>query len=175
MKVQSHSFGGNFISYLSYRSLEQAVPINGDNIPLPWSLPTSSRNIQLRFIFFSRVLHRWEFFRKMRLGTRKYIGVKRLIPYGQMPGMKWIEPIVFPKSAKKRIFGQIFGRRTGENEARNTKMYRGQESHPIRVNARYEMNWADIVFKSSGNLIFGQIFGHQRAENETRNTKMYRG
>ena len=35
-----------------------------------------------------------------------------------------------------------------ENEARNTKMYRGQETHPIRINARYEMNWANSFFKN---------------------------
>ena len=34
-----------------------------------------------------------------------------------------------------------------ENYARNTKMYRGQETHPTRVNARYEMNWANSFFK----------------------------
>ena len=75
----------------------------------------------------------------------------------------------------KPIFGQIFGYQRTKNEARNTKMYRGQETHPIRINARYEMNWANCFFKSSGNPIFGQIFGHQRDENEARNTKMYRG
>ena len=82
---------------------------------------------------------------KMRLGTRKCIGVKLLTPWGYMPGIKWIELIVFSKSSIDPIFGQIFGHQRAENEARNTKMYRGQESHPIGVNARYQMNWA-IVF-----------------------------
>ena len=55
-------------------------------------------------------------------------------------------------------------------------MYRSQEIHPISVNARYEINWANsFLKKSSGNPIFGQILGHQRAENEFRNTKMNRG
>ena len=90
--------------------------------------------------------------------------------------MKRIEPIVFSKSSGTPIFGQIFGHQRAENEAGNTKMYRGQETNPIRINARYEMNWASIFFsKSSGNPIFGQIIGHQRAENEARNMKMYRG
>ena len=63
-----------------------------------------------------------------------------------------------------------------ENKARNTKMYRGQETHPIRVNARYEMNWANSFLKKFRKPhFFGQIFGHQTAENEARNTKMYRG
>ena len=94
---------------------------------------------------------------------------------GNSSGKLWMEPIVFSKSSWNPIFDQIFGHQRAENEARNTKMYRGQETQPIRVNARYEMNWANGFFKSSGNLIFGQIFGHQRAVNEARNTKMYRG
>ena len=54
-------------------------------------------------------------------------------------------------------------------------MYRGQETHPIRMNTRYEMNWTNSFLKNSGNPIFTQIFGHQRAENEAMNTKIYRG
>ena len=34
-----------------------------------------------------------------------------------------------------------------KNEARNAKMNRGEEIHPTRVNARYEMNWANSFFK----------------------------
>ena len=64
-----------------------------------------------------------------------------------MPGMKWIEPIVFSKSSGNPIFGQIFGHQRAKNEPRNTEMYRGQETHPIRVNARYEMNWANSFSK----------------------------
>ena len=60
--------------------------------------------------------------------------------------MKWIEPIVFSKSSRNPIFGQIFGHQRAENEARNTKMYRGQETHTIRVNTRYEMNWANSIY-----------------------------
>ena len=73
------------------------------------------------------------------------------------------------------IFSQVFGHQRVENEARNTTKYRDQETHPIMINARYEMNWANSFSKSSGNPIFGQIFGHQRAKNEARNMKMYRG
>ena len=54
-------------------------------------------------------------------------------------------------------------------------MYRGQETHPIRVNAMYEIIELIVFSKSSANPIFSQIFGHQRAENEARNMKMYRG
>ena len=64
-----------------------------------------------------------------------------------MPRMKWIEPIVFSKSSGNPIFGQIFGHQRAKNEARDTKMNRGQETHPIRVNARYEMNWVNSFFK----------------------------
>ena len=35
----------------------------------------------------------------------------------------------------------------GRNEARNTKMYRGQKTHSMRVNARHEMNWANSFFQ----------------------------
>ena len=92
------------------------------------------------------MLHRWEFFRKTLF--QKNLG----------------------------IFDQIFGHQRAENEARNTKMNRGQETRPLRVNARYVMNGTNsCCFFYSRNPIFSQIFGHQRAENEARNTKMYRG
>ena len=61
--------------------------------------------------------------------------------------MKWIGSIVFSKSFGNSVFGQIFGHQRAKNEARNTKMNRGQETHPIRVNARYEMNWANSFLK----------------------------
>ena len=92
-----------------------------------------------------------------------------------MPGMKWIEQIVFSKSSGNPIFGQIFGHQRADNEARITKMYSAQETYPIRINARYEMNWANSFFKKFQKPNFGQIFGHQRAENEAWNTKMNRG
>ena len=46
----------------------------------------------------------------------------------------------FSKSSGNPIFGQIFGHQRVKNEARNTKMNRGHETHPIWVNARHEMN-----------------------------------
>ena len=99
------------------------------------------------------MLHRWEFLREKN---------------------NWAN--IFFKYSGNPIFGQLFGHQRAVNEAaRNTKMYRGQETHPIRINARYEIDWANSVFKNSGNPIFGQIFGHQRAENEVRNAEMYRG
>ena len=64
-----------------------------------------------------------------------------------MPGMKWIEPIVFSKRSGNPIFHHIFGQQRAGNEAKDTKMYRGQETHPIRVNARYVMNETNSFFK----------------------------
>ena len=66
---------------------------------------------------------------------------------GILQEKKLIEPIVFSKSSGNPIFGQIFGHPRAANEARNTKMYRGQETDPKRINARYEMNWANSFFK----------------------------
>ena len=58
------------------------------------------------------------------------------------------------------------------------KMTRGQESketHPKRLNARYQMNWANIFFqKVLEKNILGQIFGYQRAEIDARKAKMNR-
>ena len=51
------------------------------------------------------------------------------------------------KSSVNPVLSQIFGHQRAENEARITKMYRVQEIHPIKVNARYEMNWANSFFK----------------------------
>ena len=62
-------------------------------------------------------------------------------------GLRAIEPIVFSKSSGNPIFGQIFGHQRAENEVMNKKMYRGQETHPMRINATYEMNWANSFFK----------------------------
>ena len=64
-----------------------------------------------------------------------------------MPSMKWIGPIVFSKISGNPICGQIFGHQRAKNEARNTKINWGQETHPIRVNARCEMNWANSFFQ----------------------------
>ena len=80
---------------------------------------------------------------------------------GNSSGKKLIEPRLFTKSSGNTIFGQIFGHQRAKNEARNTKMhkgqethplrinarYRGQETHPIRINARYEINWDNSFFK----------------------------
>ena len=72
------------------------------------------------------------------------------------------------------IFSQISGHQRDENEARNTKMYQGQETHPIRINARYEMNWANNFFKNFQKPHFWPNICPPEALNEVRDTKMYR-
>ena len=62
--------------------------------------------------------------------------------------------LLFFKSGKP-ILGQIFGNKRAKIDARNTKIDRGHETYPIRVNARYEMNWANSLFsKSSGKPVY---------------------
>ena len=89
-----------------------------------------------------------------------------------MPGMKLIEPIGSSKSS-----GNPICHKRAKIYARNTKVNKGKEIHPVRVNAWYKMNWANHFFssKSSRNPIFGQIFGHQRAKIDDRITKINRG
>ena len=65
---------------------------------------------------------------------------------GILQEKKLIEPIIFSKNSGNPILDQIFGHQGTENEARNKKLYRGQETHPIRMNAKYEMNWANNFF-----------------------------
>ena len=43
--------------------------------------------------------------------------------------------------------------------ARNMRLNRGQETHPIRINARYEIDWANSFSKSSGNLVYRRTDG----------------
>ena len=49
----------------------------------------------------------------------------------------------------------MFGHQIADFHDRITKMNKGQETHPIKVNSRYEINGADSgFFLSSGNPIF---------------------
>ena len=94
---------------------------------------------------------------------------------GNSSRKKWIEPIVFFLISGNPIFSQIFGHQTAENEARNTKMYRGQETHPISVNAKYEMNWANSFFSKVPETPFSAKYLATRGPKiEARNTKMNR-
>ena len=56
----------------------------------------------------------------------------------------------------KPHIGQIFGHQRAEIVVMHTKMNKDQETHPIRENYRYEINWAHFVTKRSGNLVYGQ-------------------
>ena len=53
-------------------------------------------------------------------------------------------------------------------------MYRGQETHPIRINARYEMNWANSYFKKFRKPDFRPNIWPPEGQNKARNTKMNR-
>ena len=55
--------------------------------------------------------------------------------------------IIFSESFRNPIFGQIFGHQRAENGARNTKIYRSQETHAIRVNASIKWNEPIVFFK----------------------------
>ena len=44
--VCNHEFFEHLFGFINDIDIQQAVPINEDNIPPLWSLPTSSRNIQ---------------------------------------------------------------------------------------------------------------------------------
>ena len=57
----------------------------------------------------------------------------------------------------------------------NTKINRGPETYPTKINIRYEMNVANTFEKSCENPNFQEIFGHQRAKNGGMNTKINRG
>ena len=50
------------------------------------------------------------------------------------------------KSAANTIFCQIFSHQGVQIDATNTRMNRCEETHPIMVNATYEMNWANFLF-----------------------------
>ena len=67
-----------------------------------------------------------------------------------MRGMKLIESVAFSKSSWNPVFGQIFGHQNAvegaENEARNPKINRGQDTHPLKVNARYVINGTNSIF-----------------------------
>ena len=65
----------------------------------------------------------------------------------KMPGIIIFVPVLFSKSFGNFTFNQIFGHQRAEIEARNTKMNRGEETLPMRMNATCEMKWVNIFFK----------------------------
>ena len=68
---------------------------------------------QVRFFFKFRKQHFAKYLAtrgtKLTLETHKWIGVKRRIPYGQMPGMKWTGAIDFKTNYENLVSSQIFG------------------------------------------------------------------
>ena len=89
---------------------------------------------------------------KLKIGIRKSIEVRRLIHK--------CEYLLWNKLSQKRFqnfrkpnFGQIFGHRRAKTNSRNTKMNRCHETHPIRVNARYGINWVKSYSKRFRNFV----------------------
>ena len=52
--------------------------------------------------------------------------------------MNWTKS--FFKKFQKPHFDQIFRHQRAENEVKDTNLKKGQETHPLMVNARYVMN-----------------------------------
>ena len=79
---------------------------------------------------------------KMNSGEAKH--TKKL---NAMYQMHWVNFFFFfYLNYGKPILGRMFGHQRAEIYARNKKINRGQETYPIRVNARYEMDWTEFFF-----------------------------
>ena len=76
--------------------------------------------------------------------------------------------ICFSKSSENLIFVHVFGHQKAEIDTRNMKINRGQETHPMTGNARYEMYWSIFFF------IFCQISGHRKSKIDGRNMQLNR-
>ena len=131
--------------------LKQAVPINGDNIPPLWSVPTPSRNTQQTVLFLSHCGSYTGENHSRKICLRRISAW--LCPL-ECHGMEGIEAAVdtkslgnvkkvFAKSCGNPDFRLIFGHQRAKNEGTNTKIDRGPETYPISINPRDEMNGAD--------------------------------
>ena len=144
------SIKGLEITTISHQG-QQAVPINGDNIPPLWSVPTPSRNTQQIVLFLS---HCGSYTGE---NHSKKICLRRISAWLcplECHGMEGIEAAVdtkslgnvkkvFAKSCGNPDFRSIFGHQRAKNEGTNTKIDRGPETYPISINPRDEMNRAD--------------------------------
>ena len=130
---------------------QQAVPINGDNIPPLWSVPTPSRNTQQIVLFLSHCGSYTGENHSRKICLRRISAW--LCPL-ECHGMEGIEAAVdtkslgnvkkvFAKSCGNPDFRSIFGHQRAKNEGTNTKIDRGPETYPISINPRDEMNRAD--------------------------------
>ena len=130
---------------------KQAVPINGDNIPPLWSVPTPSRNTQQIVLFLSHCGSYTGENHSRKICLRRISAW--LCPL-ECHGMEGIEAAVdtkslgnvkkvFAKSCGNPDFRSIFGHQRAKNEGTNTKIDRGPETYPISINPWDEMNRAD--------------------------------
>ena len=131
--------------------VKQAVPINGDNIPPLWSVPTPSRNTQQIVLFLSHCGSYTGENHSRKICLRRISAW--LCPL-ECHGMEGIEAAVdakslgnvkkvFAKSCGNPDFRSIFGHQRAKNEGTNTKIDRGPETYPISINPWDEMNRAD--------------------------------
>ena len=127
------------------------MPINGDNIPPLWSVPTPSRNTQQTVLFLSHCGSYTGENHSRKICLRRILAW--LCPL-ECHGMEGIEAAVdtkslgnvkkvFTKSCGNPDFRSIFGHQRAKNEGTNTKIDRGPETYPISINPRDEMNRAD--------------------------------
>ena len=131
--------------------MKQAVPINGDNIPPLWSVPTPSRNTQQIVLFLSHCGSYTGENHSRKICLRR---ISAWLCSLECHGMEGIEAAVdkkslgnvkkvFAKSCGNPDFRSIFGHQRAKNEGTNTKIDRGPETYPISINPRDEMNRAD--------------------------------
>ena len=159
------------------KCIEQTVPINGDNIPPLWSVPTPSRNTQQIVLFLSHCGSYTGENHSRKICLRRISAW--LCPL-ECHGMEGIEAAVdtkslgnvkkvFAKSCGNPDFRSIFGHQRAKNEGTNTKIDRGPETYPISINPRDEMNRADSFCEKLRKPRFsvnfwppeGQKWGHE--------------
>ena len=153
---------------------QQAVPINGDNIPPLWSVPTPSRNTQQIVLFLSHCGSYTGENHSRKICLRRISAW--LCPL-ECHGMEGIEAAVdtkslgnvkkvFAKSCGNPDFRSIFGHQRAKIEGTNTKIDRGPETYPISINPR---GWNESSRQFSRKVGETPIFGQFLA---TRGPKM---
>ena len=138
-------------TYPSDNDFKQAVPINGDNIPPLWSVPTPSRNTQQTVLFLSHCGSYTGENHSRKICLRRISAWLCPLEYHGMEGIEAAVDTkslgnvkkVFAKSCGNPDFRLIFGHQRAKNEGTNTKIDRGPETYPISINPRDEMNRAD--------------------------------
>ena len=129
-------------NFLLLTKIKQAVPINGDNIPPLWSVPTPSRNTQQIVLFFFRSIFGHQ--RAKNEGTNTKIDRgPEIYPISINPRDEMNRADSFRENCGNPDFRSIFGHQRAKNAGTNTKIDRGPETYPISINRRDEMNWAN--------------------------------